>query len=108
MNHPKRKSVKSPDQQKINTSEPVSADRDADCKHGVDVTDEKVLCAVDAICLSCGEQERGLLLSGHPFLTPKILTRIKNSTPERQTFEIDQIRQGIRPFSTKTKPNWPV
>jgi hypothetical protein len=43
-----------------------------------------------------------LLLSGHPFLSRKIVLQLSRSSAERQQYELEQVRQKRRPYSTKT------
>lgn len=67
-----------------------------------DRADEKQRQAIAAIIANCGKKARKLLHCGHPYLTPKIITQIANTSSDRQRVTIEEVRQGRRPFSTKT------
>lgn len=58
--------------------------------------------AVAIIAANCGREARALLQSGHPFLTPAVVLSLARTAPERQAFELAEVRAGRRPFSAKT------
>lgn len=57
--------------------------------------------AVAAISATCGNDAR-LLLSSHRLLTPDVVRSLAKTSPERQAFELSEVRAGRRPFATKT------
>ena len=97
-----RKEGNTPGRRRTNAADAAPDGQDAHDQPVINEAAAKILHAIDVITGNCGEQARKLLLSGHRFVTPKILIRLKNSSPQRQRFEIEQLRQGIRPFSAKT------
>jgi len=68
----------------------------------IQAPDHKFLAAVEAIVASCGEGVRDLLTSELSRLAPAVVKSIARCAPERQQYEIDQVRAGRRPFSTKS------
>lgn len=65
--------------------------------------DDEYRHAIVAIIASCGLSGRAHLLSRHPFLTPAVVRSLARTTPERQAFELNEVRAGRRPFVTKTE-----
>lgn len=59
--------------------------------------------AVETVAANCGRGTRALLLSGHPHLTPDVVRSLARTSPERQAFELSQVRAGRRPFATKAE-----
>jgi len=58
-------------------------------------------CAVAAIAANCGNDVR-TLLSGHLLLPPHVVRSLARTSPERQAFELGEVRASRRPFATKT------
>lgn len=58
--------------------------------------------AVQVLVSNCREDSRPLIESGHQHLDRETILRLSRRTPERQRYELGQLRQGRRPFSTKS------
>jgi len=51
---------------------------------------------------NCGAPAQRLFDKGHSYLKGETITKLYNSSPERQRYEINQVLSGRRPFSSKT------
>lgn len=51
---------------------------------------------------NCGAPAQRLFDAGHRYLGGETITRLHNSSPERQRYEIKQVLSGRRPFSSRT------
>src|SRR3954452_14573962 len=60
--------------------------------------DTRLRTAVEAIVASCGEADRQFL----DHLDRRVILQLSRTSPERQRFELDQVRQGRRPFTVKS------
>src|SRR4051794_5108637 len=60
--------------------------------------DTRVRTAVEAIVASCGEADRQLLDQ----LDRRVILQLSRTSPERQRFELDQVRRGRGPFTAKS------
>jgi hypothetical protein len=54
------------------------------------------------VVANCGETARTLLACRYPYLTRRVVCQLARTSPERQRFEIEEIRCGRPPFKTPT------